>query len=51
MYFFRKDIPLHIRDNESYEADAVFFVELGEPKLEEGKLYNSSWRQTNFFAT
>ncbi|GFT13323.1 hypothetical protein NPIL_521211 [Nephila pilipes] len=30
-----KEIPLHITDNESYEADAVFFVELGEPKLEE----------------
>ncbi|GFW06548.1 hypothetical protein TNCV_2188811 [Trichonephila clavipes] len=30
-----KEIPLHITDNESYETDAVFFVELGEPKLEE----------------
>ncbi|KAG8180248.1 hypothetical protein JTE90_011164 [Oedothorax gibbosus] len=30
-----KDIPLHITDNESYEVDTVFYVELGEPKLEE----------------
>ncbi|KAF8785173.1 Sodium/calcium exchanger 3 like protein [Argiope bruennichi] len=30
-----KEIPIHIMDNESYEADTVFFVELGEPKLEE----------------
>jgi solute carrier family 8 (sodium/calcium exchanger) len=30
-----KNIPLHIVDNESYEADALFFVELGDPQLEE----------------
>ncbi|XP_035214860.1 sodium/calcium exchanger 3-like isoform X2 [Stegodyphus dumicola] len=30
-----KEIPLHIIDNESYEADATFYVELGDPKLEE----------------
>lgn len=28
---------MRIIDNESYETDAVFFVELGDPKLEEGK--------------
>ncbi|XP_076315960.1 sodium/calcium exchanger 2-like [Tachypleus tridentatus] len=31
----RKDIPIHIIDNESYEKDVVFYVELGDPKLEE----------------
>ncbi|KAG8180247.1 hypothetical protein JTE90_011164 [Oedothorax gibbosus] len=36
-----KDIPLHITDNESYEVDTVFYVELGEPKLEE---VGFSWR-------
>lgn len=30
-----KDIPIHILDNESYEKDSVFYVEIGEPKLEE----------------
>ncbi|XP_067136415.1 sodium/calcium exchanger 3 isoform X2 [Centruroides vittatus] len=29
-----KDVPIRIIDNESYEKDAVFYVELGEPKLE-----------------
>ncbi|XP_023244557.1 sodium/calcium exchanger 2-like, partial [Centruroides sculpturatus] len=32
---YRKDIPIHILDNESYEKDSVFYVEIGEPKLEE----------------
>ncbi|XP_076317519.1 sodium/calcium exchanger 3-like isoform X1 [Tachypleus tridentatus] len=30
-----KEIPLCIIDNESYEKDSVFFVELGNPRLEE----------------
>lgn len=29
-----KDVPIRIIDNESYEKDAVFYVELGEPKHE-----------------
>ncbi|KAG8179883.1 hypothetical protein JTE90_017415 [Oedothorax gibbosus] len=32
----RKDIPIPIVDHESYERDAVFYLELGEPKTEEG---------------
>ncbi|XP_076313894.1 sodium/calcium exchanger 3-like isoform X2 [Tachypleus tridentatus] len=30
-----KEIMLHIYDNESYEQDILFYVELGDPKLEE----------------
>lgn len=33
----RQYIPIHIIDNESYEKDATFYVELGEPIREEGK--------------
>ncbi|XP_013777864.1 sodium/calcium exchanger 3-like isoform X2 [Limulus polyphemus] len=32
------NIPIHIIDNESYEKDAVFYLELGDPKLEEDLL-------------
>ncbi|GFY38811.1 hypothetical protein TNIN_64681 [Trichonephila inaurata madagascariensis] len=42
-----KEIPLHITDNESYETDAVFFVELGEPKLEEDYLREQSGQDIN----
>lgn len=41
-----KNIPLHIIDNESYETDAVFFVELGDPKLEEDYLKEKSGQFT-----
>lgn len=33
-----KEFPLYIIDNESYEKDAVLYIELGEPKLEEDLL-------------
>ncbi|UYV82999.1 SLC8A3 [Cordylochernes scorpioides] len=36
----RKEIPICIVDNESYERDAVFYVELGEPKSEEDQSPN-----------
>ncbi|GFW97789.1 hypothetical protein TNCV_1425521 [Trichonephila clavipes] len=31
----RKEIPIQIVDNESYERDSVFYVELGDPRTEE----------------
>ncbi|XP_022241303.1 sodium/calcium exchanger 1-like isoform X2 [Limulus polyphemus] len=33
-----KDIPIHIIDNESYEKNIVFYLELGNPQLEEDLL-------------
>ncbi|XP_015924683.1 sodium/calcium exchanger 3 isoform X2 [Parasteatoda tepidariorum] len=42
-----KDIPLQIIDNEMYEADAVFFVELGDPKLEEDYVRERSGQDIN----
>ncbi|XP_054709805.1 LOW QUALITY PROTEIN: sodium/calcium exchanger 3-like [Uloborus diversus] len=42
-----KDIPLHIMDTESYEADAIFFIELGDPKLEEDYLREKSGQDLN----
>ena len=36
---FSQEILIHIIDNESYEKDAVFYVELGEPVREEGIIF------------
>ncbi|XP_040062586.1 sodium/calcium exchanger 1 isoform X2 [Ixodes scapularis] len=33
-----QEFPLYIIDNESYEKDAVLYIELGDPKLEEDLL-------------
>lgn len=33
-----KEFSLFVIDNESYEKDAVLYIELGEPKLEEGNV-------------
>lgn len=35
-FVFRQEILIHIMDNESYEKDAVFYVELAEPFRLEG---------------
>jgi hypothetical protein len=40
-FSFSQVILLHIIDNESYEKDAVFYVELGEPVREEGMKFYS----------
>lgn len=37
MSFFRKVIPLSIVEEDSYEKDALFYVELGEPQLQGGE--------------
>ncbi|KAM7288680.1 sodium/calcium exchanger 1 isoform X1 [Ixodes scapularis] len=34
-----QEFPLYIIDNESYEKDAVLYIELGDPKLEEDDPY------------
>lgn len=39
-FLLRQYIPIHIIDNESYEKDVVFYVELGEPIREEGKSFS-----------
>lgn len=36
-YFYRKSITLTIIEEDSYEKDALFYVELGEPQLQGGE--------------
>jgi len=36
-----KDIEIQIIDNESYEKDAMFYVELGEPQRDEGIVFRN----------
>lgn len=35
--FSRKEITLEIIEEDSYEKDALFYVELGEPQLQGGE--------------
>ncbi|XP_076355472.1 sodium/calcium exchanger 1-like [Tachypleus tridentatus] len=42
-----KDIPIHIIDNESYEKDIVFYLELGNPQLEEDLLKEETGQDIN----
>ncbi|XP_042895343.1 sodium/calcium exchanger 3 [Parasteatoda tepidariorum] len=37
-----KEIPIQIVDNESYERDSVFYVELGDPRTEEDYIKEQS---------
>ncbi|KAJ6217806.1 hypothetical protein RDWZM_008963 [Blomia tropicalis] len=43
-------IPIHIIDNESYEKDVIFFVELGEPIREEDLNSDSSDQEAQTLA-
>lgn len=36
-FCFRKHIPLHIIEEDSYEKDVLFYVNLGDPELLGGK--------------
>jgi len=33
LYYFRKNIEIHIIDDEEYEKKEIFYVVLGEPKV------------------
>ncbi|GFR07156.1 hypothetical protein TNCT_678341 [Trichonephila clavata] len=41
----RKEIPIQIVDNESYERDSVFYVELGDPRTEEDYIKEQSGQE------
>ncbi|XP_055940460.1 sodium/calcium exchanger 3-like [Argiope bruennichi] len=40
-----KEIPIQIVDNESYERDSVFYVELGDPRTEEDYIREQSGQE------
>ena len=35
---FRKVIPIYITEEDSYEKDVLFYVQLGEPKMLGGRI-------------
>lgn len=48
--FCRVDIPVHVIDDESYEKDINFYIELGEPKQFKGKSSKSMAKNSSMLS-